>query len=99
MIDFQTLTPERIAEACADAMALEGEAKRLLERTLLDYRRRGFELPKEQRAQVQALMNRLVELGTEFRKAIDTWEDAIVVTREDLAGMPDRWIEGLKTVE
>jgi thimet oligopeptidase len=82
-----------------EAVALEGEAKRLLDRTLLNYRRNGFELPKEQRAQVQALMNRLVELGTEFRKAIDTWDDAIVVTRDDLAGMPDRWIEGLKTVE
>ncbi|MDP9238593.1 MAG: Zn-dependent oligopeptidase [Chloroflexota bacterium] len=82
-----------------EAAALDGEAKRLLDRTLLDYRRNGFELPKEQRAKVQALMNRLVELGTEFRKAIDTWEDAIVVRREDLAGMPDRWIEGLKTVE
>ncbi len=44
-------------------------------------------------------MNRLVELGTEFRKAIDTWDDGIVVRRDDLAGMPDRWIDGLKTVE
>jgi thimet oligopeptidase len=85
--------------ATPEAAALQGEAKRLLERTLLDYRRNGFELPKDQRERVQALMNRLVELGTEFRKAIDTWDDAIVVTREDLAGMPDRWIEGLRTVE
>jgi thimet oligopeptidase len=85
--------------ATPEAAALQGEPKRLLERTLLDYRRNGFELPKDQRERVQALMNRLVELGTEFRKAIDTWEDAIVVAREDLAGMPDRWIEGLRTVE
>jgi thimet oligopeptidase len=81
------------------AASLVGEEKRLVERTLRDYRRNGFELPKEQRERVQALMNRMVELGTEFRKAIDTWEDAIVVSREDLAGMPDRWIDGLKTVE
>ena len=85
--------------ATSEAAALEGEEKRLLERTLRDYRRNGFDLPPEKRAQVQALMNRLVELGTEFRKAIDTWDDAIVVRREDLAGMPDRWIDGLKTVE
>lgn len=85
--------------ATAEAAALQGEEKRLLDRTLRDYRRNGFELPKEQREKVQALMNRLVELGTEFRKAIDTWDDAIVVSREDLAGMPDRWIDGLRTVE
>ncbi len=85
--------------ATDEAAALQGEEKRLLERSLLDYRRNGFELPREQRERVQQLMNRLVELGTEFRKAIDTWDDAIVVSRADLAGMPDRWIDGLKTVE
>ncbi|MEK7692626.1 MAG: M3 family metallopeptidase [Chloroflexota bacterium] len=85
--------------ATPEAASLAGEEKRLLERTLRDYRRNGFELPKDQRERVQSMMNRLVELGTEFRKAIDTWEDAIVVVREELAGMPDRWIDGLKTVE
>ncbi len=85
--------------ATAEAAALVGEEQRLLERTLRDYRRHGFELPKEQREQVQALMQRLVELGTEYRKAIDTWDDAIVVSREDLAGTPDRWIDGLTQVE
>ena len=85
--------------ATNEAAALIGEARRLLDRTLRDYRRNGFELPKEQREKVQELMNRLVELGTEFRKAIDTWDDGIVVTREDLAGMPDRWIDGLRTVD
>ena len=49
--------------ATPEAAALDGEEQRLLERTLRDYRRNGFELPKEQREQVQALMNRLVELG------------------------------------
>jgi thimet oligopeptidase len=82
-----------------EAASLRGEEKRLLDFTLRDYRRNGFELPREQREQVQALMNRLVELGTEFRKAIDTWDDAIVVSREQLAGMPDRWIDGLRRVE
>ncbi|HEX5479154.1 MAG TPA: M3 family metallopeptidase [Dehalococcoidia bacterium] len=82
-----------------EAGALTGDAKRLLDRTLRDYRRNGFELPKEQRERVQALMNRLVELGTVFRKAIDDWDDGILVERERLAGMPDRWIDGLKTVQ
>jgi len=85
--------------AAAEAAALSGEEARLLERTLRDYRRNGFDLAKEQRERVQALMNRLVELGTEFRKAIDTWDDGIVARRDQLAGMPDRWIDGLKTVE
>jgi thimet oligopeptidase len=85
--------------ASAEATALTGEEKRLLEHTLRDYRRNGFDLPREQRQQVQQLMNRLVELGTEFRKAIDTWDDGIVVSREELAGMPDQWIDALKRVD
>jgi thimet oligopeptidase len=89
----------KVAAATAEATALVGEERRLIDNALRDYRRNGFELPREQRERVQELMQRLVTLGTDFRKAIDTWEDAIVVTREDLAGMPDRWIDGLKTVE
>jgi Zn-dependent oligopeptidase len=83
----------------AEAKALTGDEKRLLDRTMLDYKRNGFGLPKEQRARVQELMNKLVELGTEFRRAIDEWEDGIAVPREALAGMPDRWIDGLRTIE
>ena len=83
----------------SEAIALAGDERRLCDNALRDYRRSGFDLPKEQRDRVQELMGRLVTLGTEFRKAIDTWDDGIVVDREDLAGMPDRWIEGLKTVE
>lgn len=82
-----------------EAATLQGERKRLLEHTLRDYRRAGFDLPKEQRQRVQELNSRLVELGTDFRKAIDTWEDGITVTRDQLAGMPDRWIDGLTSVE
>ena len=82
-----------------EATSLQGERKRLLERTLRDYRRAGFDLPKEQRERVKELNSRLVELGTEFRKAIDTWDDGITVSRDQLAGMPDRWIDGLRTVE
>jgi len=83
----------------AEAASLGGEEARLLAHTLRDYRRAGFDLPKERRQRVQDLNQRLVELGTEFRKAIDTWDDGIVVRREQLAGMPERWTDSLRTVE
>ncbi len=85
--------------ASSEAAGLTGEERRLVDHALRDYRRNGFDLPAEQRRQVQQLMNRLVELGTEFRKAIDTWDDGIVVSRKELAGMPDQWIDALKRVE
>src|SRR5947208_5648897 len=63
---------EAVSEFAAtpEALALRGEEQRLLERTMLDYRRNGFELPTEQRARVEELKNRLVELGVQFQKAI-----------------------------
>jgi thimet oligopeptidase len=82
-----------------EAAALTGERKRLLEWTLRDYRRDGFGLAPEQRAQVKALKARLVELGLQFQRNIDTYEDAIWATREQLAGLPDAYIESLRTEE
>lgn len=83
--------------ATSDAAALTGERARLLEKTLRDYRRNGFGLPPEQRARVKQLKGRLVELDLAFSKNIDTWDDAILVSREQLAGLPRSFIEGLRT--
>jgi thimet oligopeptidase len=79
------------------AQELTGEAKRLLEWTLRDYKRDGFGLPTEDRQRVRELKQRLVELDVAFRRNIDAWEDAILVNREDLAGLPDSYIDNLKT--
>lgn len=80
------------------ASALTGEDARLLERTLRDYRRNGFEKPADDRHQLRMLFDELVELGTQFRQAIDDWDDGIEVTREDLDGLPESFINGLKRV-
>jgi thimet oligopeptidase len=85
--------------ATAEAQVLSGEAARLLAHTLRDYRRNGFDLPAEQRARTRSLKNRLVELDIAFQRNIDTWDDAIMVTREELAGLPESYIERLRTEE
>jgi thimet oligopeptidase len=82
-----------------EAQGLGSEGRRLLDFELRDYRRTGFELRPEQRGRVRELMDQLVELGVQFRKAIDEWDDGIVVSREDLAGLPDSFVEGLKKVQ
>lgn len=89
----------RAYAASADAQALTGERQRLLEKTLRDYRRNGFDLPPEQRERVKQLKERLVELDIAFSRNIDAWQDAILVTREELAGLPPSYIERLQTVD
>jgi thimet oligopeptidase len=83
--------------ATPEAAGLTGEDKRYLEFTLRDYRRDGFDLPSDQRQRVKELKNRLVELGVQFQRNIDTYEDAILVSREELIGLPDAYISRLKT--
>ncbi len=81
--------------ATAEAQALEGEHARLLEFTRRDFRRAGHELSEEQRAEVQRLRTRLVELGVAFARNIDEYEDGLELTRDELAGLPDDYVARL----
>ena len=85
--------------ASEEARGLTGVEARLLEHTLRDYRRNGFDLPLPQRERVQTLKERLVVLGVEFRRNIDDYEDALLLERAQLAGLPDSYIERLQVVE
>ena len=73
--------------------------RRLLEFQLRDFRRNGMELDAELRGHAQELMERLVTLGTRFRRNIDEYEDHIIVDRKGLAGLPESYIERLERVE
>ena len=79
--------------------SLGSDDARLLEHSLRDYRRNGFALPEGERAKVRALLDQLVTLGVEFQKNISEWDDGIVVPRAALAGLPDAFIESLRTEE
>lgn len=79
-----------------EADGLEGEKRRLLDFSLRDLRRAGHELEPEVRAEVKRLTSRLVELGVAFEQNIAEHKDALVVTPEDLDGLPEWYIDGLE---
>lgn len=81
--------------ATPEAAALTGEEARFLEFTRRDFRRAGHALDDEARAELQRLRARLVELGVAFSRNIDEYQDALELSREDLAGLPDDFVEGL----
>ncbi len=83
----------------AELEALPDDARRLLEFALRDYRRNGLDLPRRTREQLQSLQERLVGLGIQFRKQIDDYEDGIEVGRDELDGLPNSYIDRLRTVE
>ena len=78
-----------------EARALEGERARLLEHWLRDFRRAGHELGPDQRAELERLRTRLVEVEVAFQRNINEYRDGIEVTREQLAGLPDDYVERL----
>ena len=83
----------------AELEALPDDARRLLEFALRDYRRNGLELDKPTRDELQSLQERLVGLGIRFRKHIDDYEDGIELSRDELDGLPDSYIERLRKEE
>ena len=82
-----------------EAAALEGERRRFLDHLGRDLRRAGHGLAPGQRAELQALRARLVELEVAFQRNIDEFSDGLELTRDDLAGLPDTYVEGLRPGE
>jgi len=82
-----------------EAGALEGERARLLAHWLRDLRRAGHELAPDDRAELERLRTRLVEVEVAFGRNLNEFRDGIDVTREQLAGLPDAYIERLSTGE
>ena len=89
----------RALSAASADRALPAEAGRFLDFELRDFRHNGMELDPDKRAQLQELKERLVRLGIAFRRNIDEYQDAILVPRAGLDGLPDSYVERLRTEE
>ena len=82
--------------ATDEASALDGERRRLLEHWQRDLRRAGHELAPAERAELEQLRSRLVELEVAFQRNINEYKDWIEVDRDGLAGLPDDYVERLR---
>ena len=89
----------RAFAATEEAQQLTGERRRLLDFWLRDFRRAGHELTAEDRAELERLRTRLVEVEVAFQRNVNEYRDGIDVTREQLAGLPDTYIERLSPGE
>ncbi len=73
--------------------------KKLLSDMLREYRRMGFDLPKEEQAKLKENLKKISELSTRFQKNINDYQDSIIVTREELDGLPEHYIHHLRQDE
>lgn len=81
------------------AGTLAGERARYLEFVRRDLKKAGHHLPGESQARVKELSARMIELGVAFSRNIAEYEDALEVTREELDGLPDTYIDSLPPAE
>ncbi|MEX2279192.1 MAG: M3 family metallopeptidase [Acidimicrobiia bacterium] len=88
---------EAVAEysGTPEAAALGEIDARLLEFTMRDFRDAGHELSQQDRERLRELSDRLVELGVAFQRNVAEYDDGIDVTREDLTGLPESYVESL----
>lgn len=75
---------------------LKGEDKKLFEDMMRSYKRMGFDLPKEKRAKLKRNIKRLNKLSNNFSNNINEYHDFITATKEELAGLPENYIKGLR---
>ncbi|MEX0917478.1 MAG: M3 family metallopeptidase [Candidatus Paceibacterota bacterium] len=75
---------------------LQGEEKKLFEDMGKGFRQMGFGLPRRDRALLMKKLKRMYELSNIFENRINDWEDSILVTKEELEGLPDSYISNLK---
>jgi Zn-dependent oligopeptidase len=81
----------------AEAAALSGERRRLLEHWLREFRRAGRQLTPERRDVLRRLRARLVELEVLFQRTIGEFRDGLDLTPDELVGLPATFVDRLRT--
>ncbi|MFA6609150.1 MAG: M3 family metallopeptidase [Candidatus Paceibacterota bacterium] len=74
---------------------LRKEDIKLLEETLREYRRMGFDLPSDKQKKLKTLMKKTSKLSIKFRQNINDYQDYILCTKEELTGLSERFISTL----
>ncbi|KAI9298799.1 thimet oligopeptidase-like protein [Neoconidiobolus thromboides FSU 785] len=84
------------AQRNIDVSKLNSEDQKFIEKTVLEFKRNGLDLPKDKREELKTILNKLSELSIVFAKTIAEDETEIELTREELDGLPEDFINNLK---
>lgn len=70
--------------------------KKLFRDIYLTYKRMGFDLPAAKQKKVKEIEKRLSKLASDFNNNINSYKDHIVIKESETAGLPERYLSGLK---
>jgi thimet oligopeptidase len=73
-----------------EAKSLTGYEARFVQKTVEDFERNGFALPKEKRDELKAINDKLSDLGILFQKNIAEVSDYLIVDETEIDGLAGR---------
>lgn len=94
-LEYDTALYEAVRTYRPKRERLAPEEKKLLEDMLRDYRRMGLGLSPEKRTLLKKNLKELSRLSMRFSKNITDYQDSILVSEEELAGLPEHYVAGL----
>lgn len=86
----------RVIEAAAAKVPDQVAARILAEDYVRAFKLNGLHLPKVKRDELVKLKKQMIDLTSEYRDRLNNWSDPIWVTRSQLKGMPQSFIDGLE---
>ena len=75
---------------------LDEADKKLLKDMLRGYKRMGFDLSKDKQKELKKILKQKNKISTSFDRNLNEWKDYILATKDELEGLPERYIEGLE---
>ena len=72
-----------------DAKKLDETSKKLLNDTIRDLKHNGLGLPEQEREKIRQIQDNISELGVEFEANISSYNDALIVSEEEMEGLPE----------
>jgi thimet oligopeptidase len=87
---------QALKEYAAKKEKLIGDEKILFDDTMRGYRRMGFDLPKAKQKMLKKNLKELSRLSILFRKNLNNYKDHITLAKTETAGLPRRFLKGLR---
>lgn len=94
-LDFDDKVYKALTEYKPEAENLSAPDQRMVEYFLRSYRRRGFGRDEHIRSKVKENNKRLIDLGFEFDAVLNNWQESMLVSPEEVSGLPANYLEGL----
>ncbi len=82
-----------------EALSLTGYKKKVLNESIRDFKRNGFDLSAEKRKELKALRDQLSNLSIAFGNNIAVFQDSLILTEKELEGLPESYKQSRKLAD